>query len=85
MYNDKKETVEEKKKRLREALLEKSNLIKSVFDTYAGKKLMEALEEEFNKDNIFSQCQNTTNYNLGRRDVVIYLKELLKYKPKGVK
>lgn len=36
------------------------------------------LNEEFNRDNVYVPDSDRTQYNLGRRDVVIYIEQILR-------
>lgn len=58
---------------------EKANNFARLFATPRGKIVMEALENEFDSSTIFDPDPNITNYNLGRRDVVIYIKQMIKF------
>lgn len=65
---------------VKEKLARKASIFKQVFNSPDGQAVLAALEEEFNAADIFKQGQpDTTVYNLGRRDVVIYIKQLLEY------
>lgn len=64
----------------KEKLARKASIFKQVFNTPDGKEVLSALEKEFNADNIFEKgLPDATAYNLGRRDVVVYIKQLLEY------
>ena len=43
-------------------------------------KVLEALEEEFNPDVLIGATDAKTNYNVGARDVVIYIRQMIRYK-----
>lgn len=69
-------TVDDIKRRLRQ----KAGAVSEVLSGPAGKALMKALEEEFYDGEIADPSNtNQTFYNLGRRDVVVYLKQLQKF------
>ncbi len=71
-----KDTIRE----VKEKLARKASIFKQVFNTPDGKEVLSVLESEFNADNIFDKgSPDGTAYNLGRRDVVIYIKQLLEY------
>lgn len=62
------------------AIRDKAMLVKKIFGTSDGEKLMEILEKEFNSDNLLAVGDpHVTHYNLGRRDVVMYLKQLQRF------
>lgn len=66
---------------MRASLTRKISMFKKVFATADGEKLLQFLEDEFDKDNIFVDGDpHKTSYNLGRRDVVIYIKQMLRAK-----
>lgn len=50
-----------------------------VFNSTEGKKVLEALEEEFYHGELLGESPDKTAYNLGRRDVVMYIKQMLNY------
>lgn len=62
----------------RESLSKKSGVFKRVFLTADGDEVIKALEEEFDTI-LFNPDTNRTNYNLGSRDLLVYIKQLLKY------
>lgn len=47
-----------------------------------GKSVIEALEEMFYDGDLFDPDPYSTAYNLGRRDVVVYLKQLQRIRDK---
>ncbi|MGI9889075.1 hypothetical protein [Vibrio chagasii] len=60
----------------------KSELFKHVFESEDGKAVLEALEEEFNRDELRGQTPQDTYFNLGRRDVLVYIKQMIRYSNK---
>jgi hypothetical protein len=61
----------------------KVRVVQKLMKTRDGKKLMSILEDEFDSDTIMVKGDPyTTAYHLGRRDAVVYLKQLLEYKIK---
>jgi len=68
-------TVEDIKVRLRA----KASAVVAFLNTDTGKAVMDALEEEFYDGDIMDIDPHVTAYNLGRRDVVVYLKQLKRY------
>jgi hypothetical protein len=62
-------------------LVKKSSYFYHVFTSPDGKKVLEALESEFNSDSIFVPMDpHATAYNLGKRDVIIYINQLIRMK-----
>lgn len=60
-------------------LARKIDIFKMVFNTDDGKKVLAALENEFDRDNLLAPGDPySTHYNLGRRDVVVYIRQMLK-------
>lgn len=74
----------DQKKRLKESALKdlekKAGDFHNLFTSPVGVKVLEALEEEFNPDVLLGSSDAETNYNVGRRDVVIYIQQLIRYK-----
>ncbi len=64
----------------KEKLARKASVFKQVFNTPDGKQALNILEQEFNRLDIFEKgAPDATAYNLGRRDVVVYINQLLRY------
>jgi hypothetical protein len=61
---------------------QKAGLVRSVLTTDAGREMMTLLEEAFYHGEIFGETAEKTAYNLGRRDVVLYLRQLRDFKHK---
>jgi hypothetical protein len=59
--------------------MRKAKIFAEVFSGTEGKKALDLLESEFNPDILFNVDQNITNYNLGRRDVLVYIRQMVKY------
>lgn len=58
----------------------KADIVKRALGTADGEALMKILQEEFNSDSILvPNDSHSTHYNLGRRDVVIYLQQLQRF------
>lgn len=57
-------------------LARKRAQVVAVLETPGGKEMLEALEEMFYHADLFGQTPEETAYNLGRRDVVVYLRQL---------
>jgi hypothetical protein len=62
-----------------EALSKKARHFHNLFTSPDGMKVLEALEEEFNPDVLLGKDDSETNYNVGRRDVVIYIRQMIRY------
>ena len=59
----------------------KSGYFYRIFTSPDGKKVLEWLEEEFDMDEIFTAGEpDTTVYNLGKRDVVVYIRQMIRLK-----
>lgn len=63
-----------------EALGQKAGDFHKLFTSPVGVKVLEALEREFNPDVLLGKTDAETNYNVGRRDVVIYIRQMIRYK-----
>lgn len=63
-------------KRVKERLAKKSARIQVFMNSDLGREIIDALEQEFYHGELFNADANVTAYNLGRRDVVVYLKQL---------
>lgn len=61
-------------------LAKMAHIFRSVFNTDDGKLVLKKLEEEFDRDNIMSDNPHRTHYNLGRRDAVVYIRQMLNFK-----
>jgi hypothetical protein len=67
-----KRTVEDIRRRIRH----KSAALVEFMNSEIGKAVINALEEEFYEGDLFDPDPHKSAYNLGRRDVVVYLKQL---------
>jgi hypothetical protein len=76
---DQKENKQPKEAAL-EALGKKAGDFHTLFTSPVGVKVLEALEEEFNPDSLIGKDDADTNYKVGRRDVVIYIRQMIRYK-----
>ena len=61
---------------IKKNLARKSALISQFMESTAGQELIRVLEEEFYDGELVGKDPHQTYYNLGRRDVVSYLKQL---------
>ncbi len=62
--------------KLKARLKKKSARVSMFMKSELGKEIVQALEDEFYHGALFDEDPNKTAYNLGRRDVVVYLKEM---------
>lgn len=73
----------EDSKRPREAAIKalgkKAGDFHKLFTSPIGVKVLEALEEEFNPETLLGKNDAETNYNCGKRDVVIYIRQMIRY------
>lgn len=67
------------KSKIREELDRKAGIFKRTFLTKDGEQALQMLEDAFNDDDLFNADPHRTAYNLGRRDVVMYIKQLIKF------
>ena len=67
--------MEEKKQKLRD----KAARFHRLFSTHDGEKVLQDLEDEFDQDELYDDNPYKTNYNIGRRDVIIYIKQLMRF------
>lgn len=65
----------EKKQKLRE----KAARFYRLFSTHDGEQVLQDLVDEFDSDDLFNEKPHKTSYNVGRRDAVIYIKQLMRY------
>ncbi len=70
-----------KKQQAVDKVVHKSGYFYRIFTSPDGKKVLEALEEEFDMDEIFTAGEpDTTSYNLGKRDVIVYIRQMIRLK-----
>lgn len=67
---------------IKKRLKNKSARVKMFMQSELGKEVVKALEDEFYHGPLFEDDPCKTAFNLGRRDVVIYLKELADWSEK---
>ena len=67
------------KKAAMEALGLKSGDFHKLFTSPIGAKVLDALELQFNPDVLVGETDAKTNYNVGARDVVIYIRQMIRY------
>lgn len=68
--------------KIKARLTKKSARINMFMNSELGKEIIDALEQEFYNGPLFDEDPCKTAYNLGRRDVVVYLKELQRWRAK---
>jgi len=68
---------------LKKKLKNKSARINMFMNSELGQEVIKALEDEFYHGALFEDDPYKTAYNLGRRDVVVYLKELQNWRTKN--
>lgn len=66
----------------KEALLEKSAAFKQTFLTQSGQEVLDALDQAFDGVDLRGKDTHNTYYNLGARDVVAYIKQMIEYNPR---
>lgn len=70
-----------KKQQAVDNVVNKSGYFYRIFTSPDGKKVLEWLEEEFDSDEIFAAGEpDTTSYNLGKRDVIVYIRQMIRLK-----
>lgn len=67
--------MEEKKQKLRD----KAARFHRLFSSHDGEQVLKDLEDEFDQDELYDDNPYKTNYNIGRRDVIIYIKQLMRF------
>lgn len=67
---------------IKDAVYVRASYFEALFSTPTGAKVLEILKKEFDIDEIFNTDINITNYNLGRRDVVVYINQMIGYSEK---
>lgn len=66
-----------------EHIRKKAKVFYSVFKSSQGQEILKALEDEFDHSDIKSSDPHETYYRLGQRDVVVYIRQLLKHMEKN--
>jgi hypothetical protein len=70
-----------KKQKAVDLVVHKSGFFYRIFTSPDGKRVLEWLEEEFDMDEIFKAGEpDTTSYNLGKRDVIVYIRQMIRLK-----
>ncbi len=65
---------------IRRKIRKKGAALVEFMNSATGKAVVQALEDEFYHGELFDKDPQITAYNLGRRDVVVYLKQLQRFK-----
>ena len=72
---------EEKREIALENVRKKSADFHKLFTSPIGEKVLRYLEDEFDADEIFQAgVPDGTAYNLGRRDVIVYIRQMIRVK-----
>lgn len=66
--------------KIKSRLEKKARRIQRFMNLELGSDVVQALEDEFYDGELYSDDPIRTAYNLGRRDVVVYLKQLQKWR-----
>ena len=82
---DKKEQNKQPNLTAIESLEKKAKDFYQIFTSPRGVKVLEALEEEFNPDKLLGKTDAETNYKVGGRDVVIYIRQMIRFKENATK
>lgn len=62
-----------------EKLRDKAARFYRLFSTHDGELVLKDLEDEFDADELKGATDADTNYNIGRRDVIVYIRQLMRY------
>ncbi len=71
---------QKQREEIREKLEKKAARFHKLFTSPAGKLVLKDLEDEFSPDVLLGKDDSETNYNVGKRDVYIYITQLIRYK-----
>jgi DNA-directed RNA polymerase alpha subunit len=63
----------------KQELSRKAHMFRQVFNTDEGKKVLAVMEQEAEPDQMFSDNPHRTSYNCGKRDMLVYIKQMLRY------
>ncbi len=66
--------------KIKAKLAHKQVLVRTFMASEAGQEIIRVLEEEFCEGNLVGIDAYSTYYNLGRRDVVTYLKQIAQWR-----
>jgi len=65
---------------VKKRLANKSARVQMFMSSELGREIIKVLEEEFCEGTLYALTDRDTAFNLGRRDVVMYLKQLQRWK-----
>ena len=72
---------EEKKQALLDNVRKKSGDFHKLFTSPIGEKVLKYLEDEFDNEKLFvAGVPDETGYNLGGRDVIVYIRQMIRVK-----
>ena len=78
---DKPLNKEEKRQQALDTVVAKSGDFHKLFTSPIGKKVLEYLEDEFDNEKLFvAGVPDHTGYNLGGRDVIVYIRQMIRLK-----
>lgn len=67
--------------KIREKLRLKAQVVRRVFSSMDGKRVLQILREELDGPNIVDPLSpHMTHYNLGKRDAMVYIQQLIDHK-----
>jgi len=62
-----------------EKVVKKARRFHKLFTSPEGALVLKDLEDECNPDRLLGKNDGETNYNVGKRDVFIYIQQLIRY------
>lgn len=72
-------TINTKLLEAKRKLSRRATIFRQVFNTDEGKEVLQVLEQEAEPERLFDENPHKTAYNCGRRDLLIYIKQILRY------
>ena len=60
-----------------DSLRRKSAKVRQLFATDRGREVLKILADEFDNDELRGDSVEETYYNLGQRDVIVYIRQLI--------
>jgi hypothetical protein len=63
----------------KEKLRSKAKRFHRIFTSPDGEKVLQDIQSELERDELFDDNPHRTAYNCGRRDAFIYIKQLVRY------
>lgn len=67
------------RKEVEKIVKDKAVSFAAVFNTRDGQKVLQAMKDEFCGTELRANTPHDTYYNLGRRDAVVYIEQMIKY------